>query len=239
MASVCWEIRNWTLDQFPPSVQAHWPRQIQLRETCNFLTDHHPKTVLTSVATSCLAISLLANSLRADPYLALEDFNGFCLQMLRSQTTPEYDGVKRFNESFIQEFIKNNNAREDTVLWQTRSSEFAIETHESDHDSCILYGFVSDLPALKEAYLTWRQSLDDTFLGPTELTASSTSSHRAGALLVLQLEDGGVLQLTLNHNAEAMNGFTTLAAIRLEPPSPAALELIGKNAAQETEAKKE
>ncbi len=204
-----------------------------------FLATFRPQTVLALVTTSCLATSLLAIDLRADPALALEDFNGFCLSLLNTQTTPEYNGVRRIDDGITQQFIKINNAREDTVLWETRSSEFAIQTYESVHDFCFLFSFNSDLTALKEAYPAWRQSLEDTFWGPAELEASSASSHRAGAFLVSELEDGGVLQLTLNHDAEAMNGFTTLAAIRLETLSPAALELIGKNAAQETEAKKE
>lgn len=194
-----------------------------------------PKSVLVLATSVCLAIPLLANGLRADPSLALEDFNGFCLPLLNTQTAPEYDGVRKINDGITQQFIKANNAREDTVLWETRSSEFAIQTYEGTHDYCFLFSFNSDLTALKEAYPAWRQSLDDTFLGPTELEVSPGSAHRAGAFLVLELGDGGVLQLALNHNAEVVNGFTTLAAIRLESPSPAALELIGENAAQEEE----
>ncbi len=202
-----------------------------------FLATPPIKSALALVAISCLATSLLANGLRAAPSLALEDFNGFCLPLLNTQTTPEYEGVQRIDDAITQQFIKINNAREDTVLWETRSSEFAIQTYESVHDFCFLFSFNSDLTALQEAYPAWRQSLEDTFWGPAELEASSASSHRAGAFLVLELGDGGVLQLALNHNAEVVNGFTTLAAIRLESPSPAALELIGENAAQETDAK--
>lgn len=239
MARERWDIRNWTGGQFAPSVQFQWPRPIRFRETCMVLATFRPSSVLVLATTACLATPLLPNGLRADPSLALEDLNGFCLPLLNTQTTPEYDGVRRIDDGITQQFIKINNAREDTVLWETRSSEFVIQTYESVHDFCFLFSFNSDLAALKEAYSAWRQSLEDTFLGPAELEASSASSHRAGAFLVSELEDGGVLQLTLNHNAEAMNGFTTLAAIRLEAPSPAALELIGKNAEQETVAKEE
>ncbi len=198
-----------------------------------------PKSALALVAILCLATPLLANGLRADPSLALEDFNGFCLPLLNTQTTPEYNGVRRIDDGITQQFIKINNAREDTVLWETRSSEFAIQTYESVHDFCFLFSFNSDLTALQEAYPAWRQSLDGTFVGPTDLEASTASSHRAGAFLVSKLEGGGALQLTLNHDAKVMKGFTTLAAIRLEVPSPAALELLNKNAAQETGAKEE
>lgn len=202
-----------------------------------FLATFHPNPALAKVTTSCLAISLLASNSRADPSLALEDFKRFCLPLLNTQTAPEYDGVRKIDDGITQQFIKANNAREDTVLWETRSSEFAIQTYEGVHDYCFLFSFNSDFVALKEAYPAWRQSLDDTFLGPTELEAFSASPHRASAFLVSELEYGGVLQLALNHNAEVVNGFTTLAAIRLESPSPAALELIGENAAQETDAK--
>lgn len=200
-----------------------------------FFATFRPKSVLVLATSACLATPLLENGLRADPSLALEDFNGFCLPLLNAQTAPEYGGVRKIDDGITQQFIKANNAREDTVLWETRSSEFAIQTYEGVHDYCFLFSFNSDLNALKEAYPAWRQSLEDTVWGPAELEASSTSSHRAGAFLVSELEDGGVLQLTLNHSAEAMNGFTTLAAIRLETPSPAALELLGKNAAHEEE----
>ncbi len=200
-----------------------------------FLSTFRPKSVLALAASACLATLLQTYGLRADPSLALEDFNGFCLPLLNTHTTPKYDGVRRIDDGITQQFIKTNNAREDTVLWETRSSEFAIQTYESVHDFCFLFSFNSDLNALKEAYPAWRQSLEDTFLGPAELKASSAPSHRASAFLVLELEDGGVLQLALNHDAKVLNGFTTLAAIRLESPSPAALELLGKNAAQQTE----
>jgi len=235
MASERWDIRNWTSGQLSPSVQVQRPRPIRFRATSMFLATFRPKSVLALAASACLATPLLANGLQADPSLALEDFNGFCLPLLKTQTTPEYDGVLRIDHGITQQFIKANNASEDTVLWETRSSEFAIQTYESVHDFCFLFSFNSNLTALKEAYPAWRQSLDGTFLGPTELEESPGSAHRAGAFLVLKLEDGGVLQLALNHDAKILKGFTTLAAIRLESPSPAAMALLGKNAAQQTE----
>ncbi len=196
-----------------------------------FLATFRPQTVLALVTTSCLATSLLAIDLRADPALALEDFNGFCLSLLNTQPTPEYGGVQRLDEDTTQQFIKMNNAREDTVLWDTRSSDFAIQTYESVHDFCFLFSFNSDLAAVKEAYPAWRQSLGETFAGRDDM---HSHAERASAFLVKQFATGEVLQLVLNHDARVLNGLTTLAGIRLEQPSPAALEVL-----QEYERKRE